>query len=178
MTPTLPLPDGWRLRAWRNSDAPSLARHADNVKVWRHMSDRFPRPYTLAVAQHWTSRGHVDFGGENWAITLDDVAVGGCGLHRGQGQFGCAVEIGYWLGEPYWGRGVASQVVRVLTESAFTLPGVVRVFAGVHADNPASIRVLEKNRFVREGVLRKSALKAGVPVDRVIYAKIGSVTEN
>jgi RimJ/RimL family protein N-acetyltransferase len=174
-SPALPLGlPGWCLRPWRESDAPSLARHADNVAVWRHMSDRFPHPYTLELAQHWVRRGHVDFGGENWAIALDEAAVGGCGLNPGQGQFACEVEVGYWLGEPHWGRGVGTQVVRVLTERAFAMPAVARVFAGVHADNPASMRVLEKNGFEREGVLRRSALKAGVPVDRVIYARIGT----
>ncbi len=173
MTPTLQLGlDGWCLRALRESDAPSLAKLADNVEVWRHMSDRFSRPYTLEVARHWVTQGHLDFGGENWAIALDDIAVGGCGLHPGQGQFACQVEVGYWLGQAYWGRGVATQIVRVLSERAFALPGVVRVFAGVHADNPASMHVLEKNGFVREGVLRKCVLKAGRPIDRVIYAKI------
>ncbi len=173
MTPTLPLAlAGWSLRAWRSSDAPSLARHADNLDVWRHMSDRFPQPYTLQIAEQWVAQGHVEFGGENWAITLDDDAVGGCGLQPGTGEHRCEVEIGYWLGAAYWGRGVASAVTRILTERAFALPDVCRVFAGVHSDNPASMRVLEKNGFQREGVLRKSALKAGRPVDRVLYARI------
>ncbi len=175
--PTLPLGlDGWCLRPWREADAPSLEQLADNVNVWRNMSERFPHPYTIEVARHWVTRGHLDFGGENWAIALDDVAAGGCGLRPGASDASCAVEVGYWLGEPYWGRGVATQVLRVLAERAFDIPGVVRVFAGVHADNPASMRVLEKSGFEREGVLRKSALKAGRPIDRVIYAKIAATT--
>jgi [ribosomal protein S5]-alanine N-acetyltransferase len=173
--PTLALDiGGWCLRAWREADAPSLARLADNVSVWRNMSDRFPNPYTLEIARDWVTHGHVEFGGDNWAITLDDIAVGGCGLQRGEGQFGCQIEIGYWLGEPYWGRGVACRAVHVLSRRALAMPGVVRVFAGVHADNVASMRVLEKNGFEREGTLRKGALKAGVPIDRVIYAKIAA----
>ena len=172
-SPTLPLGiEGWRLRPWREADAPSLALHANDINVWRNMSERFAHPYTQEIAQHWVTRGHLEFGGEHWAITHDDVAVGGCGLHPGAGDTSCAVEIGYWLGQPYWGRGVATTVVHVLTERVFALPGVARVFAGVHADNPVSMRVLEKNGFDREGVLRKSALKAGVPIDRVMYAKI------
>lgn len=162
----------WCLRAWREADAPSLVQHANDFEVWRHMGDRFPRLHTLEVAQQWVTRGHIDFGGENWAMTLDDLAVGGCGLHRGAGEFGCGVEVGYWLGRPYWGRGVASRVVRALSERALATAGVERVFAGVHADNPASMRVLEKNGFEREGVLRRSVLKAGVAIDRVIYARI------
>lgn len=177
--PTLALgPGRWCLRAWREADAPALAKHADNAEIWRRMSDRFPHPYTLEVARQWVGRGHVEFGGENWAIAHDDVAVGGCGLQPGDGETACAAEIGYWLGQPYWGHGVATQVVRVLAERAFERPAIVRVFAGVHADNPASMRVLEKNGFQREGVLRASALKAGLPIDRVIYAKIRKAKES
>jgi RimJ/RimL family protein N-acetyltransferase len=100
------------------------------------------------------------------------VAVGGAGVIQGEGQFCCNVEIGYWLGEPFWGRGVATEVARALTELAFALPGVSRAFAGVHADNPPSMRVLQKNGFEREGVLRRSAMKDGSAIDRVLWAKI------
>ena len=78
------------------------------------------------------------------------------------------------MGRAYWGRGVATEIVRVLTERAFAMPGVVRVFAGVHADNRASMRVLERNGFEREGLLRKNRSKAGRAIDSVIYAKIAS----
>jgi len=174
--PALPTLDlglpGWCLRAWAATDAPSLAAHADNPRVWRNMADTFPQPYTLEIAQHWVARGHIDFGGDNWAIACEGTAVGGCGVHRGAGGERCNVEIGYWLGEPYWGHGVVSQVVRVLTARAFALPGVTRVFAPVHADNPASMRVLQKNGFRREGLLRRSAIKGGQVIDRVLWARI------
>jgi [ribosomal protein S5]-alanine N-acetyltransferase len=176
VVPALPTLDlglpGWCLRAWAATDAPSLAAHANNPRVWRNMADTFPQPYTLEIAQHWVARGHIDFGGDNWAIACDDVAVGGCGLHRGAGGERCNVEIGYWLGEPYWGRGVVTQVVRVLTARAFALPEVTRVYAAVHADNPVSMRVLEKNGFRREALLRRSACKGGQVIDRVLWARI------
>ena len=173
---TLPTLDlglpGWRLRPWVPADAPSLAAHANNPRVWRNMSEQFPHPYTLEIAQHWVDRGHVEFGGDNWAIACEGLAVGGCGLHRGAGGERCNVEIGYWLGEPYWGRGVVTQVVRVLAAQAFGLLGVTRVFAPVHADNPASMRVLEKNGFRREALLRRSACKGGQVIDRELWARI------
>jgi [ribosomal protein S5]-alanine N-acetyltransferase len=171
--PTLPIGvDGWLLRAWQPSDALSLAQHANNIKVWRNMADTFPHPYTLECAQQWVSTGHVDFGGDNWAIDHQDQAVGGCGVHQERGQFRCNVEIGYWLAEQYWGQGVVTQVVRVLTDYAFALPEVTRVYAPVHAYNAASMRVLEKNGFTREALLRKSAFKAGQVIDRVVWSKI------
>jgi RimJ/RimL family protein N-acetyltransferase len=172
MLPTLALGiDGWTLRAWRDSDAPALAEHASNPKVWRNMSDSFPHPYVLSIAEHWVRRGHIEFGGDNWAIAFQDQAVGGCGIHREEGGFRCNAEIGYWIAEPYWGRGVGTQVARTLTEHAFDNPEVTRVFAPIHAYNPASIRVVEKAGFVREGVLRLSAIKAGQVIDRVLMAR-------
>jgi RimJ/RimL family protein N-acetyltransferase len=171
--PTLALGiDGWCLRAWRLADAPSLAHHADNLDIWRNMSDSFPHPYTLDVARQWVERGYVDFGGDNWAIALDDEGVGGCGLEQGSGGDRCNVEIGYWLAKPYWGRGVVTQVVRVLTEQAFSRPEVTRIFAPVHADNPGSMRVLEKNGFHLEAELRRSAIKADRVIDRVQWARL------
>ena len=170
--PTLPLGvDKWTLRAWRDSDAAALAEHANNPKVWRNMSDRFPQPYTRAIAEHWVRQGHVDFGGDNWAIAFDDAAVGGCGIQQEEGQFRCNAEIGYWLAQTHWGCGIATRVARALAERALHDPEVTRVFAPVHAGNAASMRVLQKSGFVREGLLRQSAMKAGRVVDRVLYAR-------
>ena len=170
--PTLTLQTpGWTLRAWRDTDAPTLARHANNPAVWRHMSDAFPHPYTLEIAQHWVRRGHVDFGGDNWAICHGDDAWGGCGLHLGSGALACNAEIGYWLAQAQWGQGVATQVAHCLTERAFGNTHISRVFAPVHADNPASVRVLEHNGFMREGLQRVSAMKAGAPIDLIMMAR-------
>ena len=171
--PTLALATPGRvLRAWQAADAPDLARHANDEAVWRNMSEGFPHPYTLAIAQHWVERGHVDFGGDNWAIAVDGVAVGGCGIHAGSGGLRCNAEIGYWIGRAHWGRGLGTQVVRALTEQAFADPAITRVFAPVHAYNPASVRVLAKNGFEQEALLRLSALKAGTVIDRVLMARL------
>jgi RimJ/RimL family protein N-acetyltransferase len=170
--PTLDLGrPGWTLRAWQGGDAASLSKHADNVNVWRWMSDSFPHPYTLDVAEHWVSRGHVDFGGENWAIAFGDEAVGGCGIHPGTGQFRCNAEVGWWLAEPHWGRGIGTRVAGLLAARAFENPQITRVFAPVHAGNRRSMRVAEANGFVLESVQPKSAIKAGRVIDRWIWAR-------
>jgi RimJ/RimL family protein N-acetyltransferase len=170
--PTLALATpGRALRAWRAGDAQDLAVQADDEAVWRNMSEGFPHPYTLEIARHWVDRGHVDFGGDNWAITVDDVAIGGCGIHTGSGGLRCNAEIGYWLGRSHWGRGIGTEVVRALAARAFADPAITRVFAPVHAYNPGSLRVLAKNGFVQEAVLRLSALKAGTVIDRVLMAR-------
>ncbi len=162
---------GWALRAWHEDDAGALAQHANNPAVWRHMSDAFPHPYTLAIAQHWVSRGHIDFGGDNWAIAYQGAAVGGCGIHWGSGALRCNAEIGYWLAQAHWGQGMGSRVARLLAHLAFQRADITRVFAPVHADNPTSMRVLQKCGFEREGLQRMSAWKAGQVIDRVVMAR-------
>ena len=174
--PDVPLAvPGFALRAWRLADAPALVGVAGDERVWRWMSDSFPHPYTLDLAQHWVQRGHVEFGGVNGAICQqqgeDDRPVGGCGFQQGSGFLRCNVEIGYYLAPALHGRGLGTAVVAALTTLAFALPEVTRVFAPVHAGNAASMRVLQKNGFVSEGTQRLSAFKAGRVIDRVVWAR-------
>jgi [ribosomal protein S5]-alanine N-acetyltransferase len=161
----------WNLRAWRSGDAQALARHANNMNVWRWMSDSFPHPYTLAIAEHWVERGHIDFGGDNWAIACDDEAVGGCGIHSQGGPLRCNAEVGWWLAEEHWGRGVTTRVAAALVARAFENLQISRVFAPIHAGNTRSMRVAEKNGFVLEGVQRQGAVKAGRIIDRWVFAR-------
>jgi RimJ/RimL family protein N-acetyltransferase len=163
--------DGWVLRAWQPGDAESLAEHANNVNVWRWMSDSFPHPYTLAIAEHWVQRGHIDFGGDNWAIAFEGQAVGGCGVSADSGPLRCNAEVGWWLGEPYWGRGITTRVALTLVARGFADPTTTRLYAPVHAGNVRSMRVAEKAGFTLEGVQRKSAIKAGRAIDRYIFAR-------
>jgi [ribosomal protein S5]-alanine N-acetyltransferase len=163
--------DGWTLRAWRESDAPSLAVHANNVNVWRWMSDSFPHPYTLEMAEYWCTRGHLEFGGDNWAIALHDEAVGGCCVNPQQGHFRCNAEVGWWLAEAHWGRGVVKHAATALVRRAFDDPQIMRVFAPVHAGNQRSMRVAENNGFVLESVQPKSAIKDGQVIDLWVWAK-------
>ena len=163
---------GWTLRAWRDGDASSLVRHADDLRVWRNMNDAFPHPYTLEIARHWVARGHIDFGGDNWAIAGQGEAVGGCGVRPGSGAARCNCEIGYWLGQAFWGRGVGTEVVGALVTEAFARPDVTRVFATVHMDNPVSMRVLEKNGFERFGLAKRYLLIAGEWRDHVLFERI------
>lgn len=171
MLPTLDIGvEGWTLRAWREGDAPALSLHAGNPNVWRNMSDSFPFPYTLAIAEDWVRQGHIDFGGDHWAIAFEDQALGGCGIRQLEGQFRCNAEIGYWLAEAHWGRGIVARVASTLTRRAFENPDITRVYAPIHGHNRASMRVVEKCGFVCEGMQRLSAIKAGQVIDLAIYA--------
>jgi RimJ/RimL family protein N-acetyltransferase len=97
-------------------------------------------------------------------------AVGGIGLTLKNDVERCSAEIGYWLGEAVWGRGIATAAVQALTDYGFKAFGLTRIFAVPFANNPASMRVLEKVGYVREGVMRRSAIKGGVVLDQVLYA--------
>jgi [ribosomal protein S5]-alanine N-acetyltransferase len=159
------------LRPWTPHDVPSLVRHANNHLVSRRLRDRFPHPYTradaeqlIAYAQQQSSPPTV------FAIEVENEAVGGIGLERKSDVECCSAEIGYWLGEDVWGRGIATAAVGALTSYGFEVLSLSRIFATPFANNPASIRVLEKAGYVREGVLRRSAIKEGVILDQVLYA--------
>jgi [ribosomal protein S5]-alanine N-acetyltransferase len=160
---------GWTLRAWRMSDAPDLARHADNPEIGRWMSDSFPLRYTLEIAEQWVTRGHIEFGGDNWAIAHQDQAVGGCGIHPGSGPFVCVAEVGWWLAQAHWGRGVGSRVAQALVQHAFENPHTARVFAPIHAGNERSMGAARRAGFTQECVQRQSAMKNGQVIDRHIF---------
>lgn len=160
------------LRPWQHGDETSLARHANSRAVWLNLRDRFPHPYTLDDAKAWVAHQLAQEGPtRNWAIEIEGEVGGGIGLDMAADVHRKDVNIGYWLGERFWGRGIATEAVRVVTEHAFTLD-IDRVHAQVYAYNPASMRVLEKAGFEREGVLRKSIFKDGKTIDSVLYARV------
>ena len=99
------------------------------------------------------------------------MAVGGCGIHPQDGPLRCNAEVGWWLAQAHWGRGVATHVAAALVTQTFANTQITRVFAPIHAGNVRSMRVAEKNGFALEGVQCKGAMKAGQVIDRCIYAR-------
>lgn len=160
----------FQLRPWTDSDQQSLVRHANDRGIWRNLWDRFPHPYTPADAEAWvriaSSRDPIT----DLAIAVDGEAVGGIGFVLHEDVERCSAEIGYWLGRDFWGRGLMTAAVREATAHAFAAYSLTRVFALPFAYNAPSFRVLEKAGYLREGVLRRSAIKDGVVVDQVLYA--------
>lgn len=159
------------IRSWRLSDAEGLPVHANNRKIWLNLRDRFPHPYTRKDAQRWLRQMTAEKAALNFALDVGGEAVGGIGLIRGDDVERCSAEIGYWLGEQFWGRGIATAAVIALTDYAFQELKLTRVFAVPFAHNDASVKVLEKAGYVREGCLRRSAIKDGVVLDQFMYAK-------
>jgi ribosomal-protein-alanine N-acetyltransferase len=159
------------LRRWQRDDKRSLIRHANNRRVWRNLRDIFPHPYTESDADAWLDYASVE-GRSPWvfAIDVNGEAAGGISLVPGAEIERHSAEIGYWLGEAFWGRGIATAAVRAITDRGFEETELFRLYGWVFAWNPASMRVLEKAGYRREGVLERSAIKDGFLIDRVMYA--------
>ena len=162
----------WQIRSYRVGDAPSLARYADNRNISRNMRDAFPYPYTLSDANDWISLATQQSPEVNFAIASAHEVIGGIGLTLRDDVHQRSAEIGYWLGEPFWGRGIATAALRALTDYAFANHDIVRLDASVFEWNPASMRVLEKVGYVLEGRLRKSVTKDGQTIDQFLYARV------
>jgi ribosomal-protein-alanine N-acetyltransferase len=160
------------LRAWSPGDVDALVRHADNRNVWINLRDRFPHPYSRTDALRWIELAQELPPGTHFAIEVDGEAVGGIGLEPQADIERASAEVGFWLGEACWGRGIMTHAVRAFSEFALNRPGCVRLYASVLAWNPASMRVLEKSEYQREGRMRRSAIKDGRVVDRILYARV------
>jgi ribosomal-protein-alanine N-acetyltransferase len=160
------------LRPWRVGDEASLVRYANNRNVSRNLRDRFPYPYTAADADEWIKLAGAQTRPTSFAIVVEGEAVGGTGIELGTDIFRRSAEIGYWLGEPFWGRGIATEVLRAMTEYAFAHFDICRLEAGVFDWNPASARVLEKAGYTLEGRARLGVIKDGRLGDRLLYALV------
>lgn len=158
------------LRPWEEGDGPSLVRHADNYEIWRRLRDRFPHPYTRADAEQWIALAGRRDPPTHFAIEVQGEAAGGIGLEPGSDIERRSAEIGYWLGEAHWGKGLTTAAVRALTSYGFEKLGLTRIFAVPFASSSASMRVLERCGYIREGVMRRSAVKEGRVLDQVLYA--------
>jgi RimJ/RimL family protein N-acetyltransferase len=108
------------LRPWRRGDESSLVLHANDRRVWLNLRDRFPHPYTAKDADEWIAHAGAQAPVLNFAIVVDGAAVGGIGLEPGTDVHRRSAEVGYWLGPPFWGRGIATEALRAVTDYAFT----------------------------------------------------------
>ena len=162
----------WQVRSWHRDDEASLVKYANNRAVSINLLDVFPYPYTRKDARDWirvVSRGASE---TSFAIANAEEAIGGIGLKLGEDIFRRTAEIGYWLGEPFWGKGIATMAVETVTNYAFSKFDLDRIQAEVFEWNPASARVLEKAGYCLEGRLRRRVIKDGKTIDCFLYAKI------
>jgi len=136
------------------------------------MRDAFPHPYTLRDAERFIAMATHDRSALLLAIDVDGEAVGGIGIHPLTDVYRGTAEIGYWLSEEYWGRGIVTDAVRSMIPLAFDRFPIARLQAGIFESNPASMRVLEKCGFCREAVHRSAITKNGVLMDEYLYALV------
>lgn len=147
-----------------------IAALANNRAIANNLRDVFPHPYTLEDAlafQEMVRKGAL---GHVFGIFDGDAFVGVGGVVPQQDIFRINGEIGYWIGEPYWGKGYATQVVKQLTAFAFNKLDLLRVYACVFEYNKTSMRVLEKAGFALEAVIKSSILKNNQVLDEYLYS--------
>lgn len=158
------------VRPWELSDAESLQCHANNREVSKHLRDRFPFPYGIEQARAFLGWITKQPSPTVWAIDVAREAVGGIGIELHSDVERVSAEIGYWLGQEYWNRGIATDALKAVTNYAFKQFELTRLYALPFADHTASVRVLEKAGYVREGHLRQSAIKNGKIRDQLLFA--------
>ena len=160
------------VRSWQASDLASLVEHANNWNVWINLRDRFPHPYTKSDGQKFVRASRQMQPETFFAIAVNGEAVGGLGFVLQSDVDRVSAEVGYWLGEAFWGRGIVTEALVAITRHAIAQHGLTRLFALPFAYNTASCRVLEKAGYVLEARLRRSAIKDGTIVDQFQYAYV------
>jgi RimJ/RimL family protein N-acetyltransferase len=170
----LDIGDGFGIRSFEAADADAIVKYADNRNVSRGLRDMFPYPYTLKDAHEWLDLAMNQNPERNFAIASPEEVIGGIGVGLWEGERRISGEVGYWLGEPFWGRGIATRAVVAFTRFAFDSYDLVRAFAEVFSNNPASARVLEKAGYRLVGHFHNAIIKEGRVQDLFVYERLRS----
>lgn len=163
---------GVALRKIQVEDRDQLVKLANNPKVANNLRDDFPHPYTVEDADHFIKHAQAANPTLRFCIEKDGVYVGNIGIHPQEDVYKRNAEIGYFIGEPFWGQGIASQAVKMIVDYGFQQLDYHRIFAGVFSYNSASKKVLENAGFTFEGASRDAIFKNGELYDELRYAII------
>ncbi len=158
------------LRPWSLNDLESLVKYAGNFNIAKNMMDQFPHPYTVENGKTFIEFATKDSPIHIFAIEVNGEAVGGIGLHPQTDVFRKNAELGYWLAEPFWGKGIITRAIPQMLEFGFKTYDIHRIFARPFGTNKASQRVLEKTGFVLEAHIKQSVYKNGELLDELVYA--------
>ena len=161
--------ENFKLREWKLTDITALVKHINNIKMWNNVRDGLPHPYTILDADNYIRMVQAQPYIQNFAIEVEGEAVGGVGIVPLTDVERLSAEVGYWLGESYWNRGITSEAVTLLVDYVFRQTEIIRLFASVYEYNPASMKVLEKVGFTRLAILRDEAIKNGQVIDMNYY---------
>ena len=159
------------IRPWKPEDAFALAAICNNKKIWLNVRDAFPYPYTISNAVEWISFTLGQTPTKNLAVMYGNDVAGSIGVMTKEDVYRKSIEIGYFLGEVFWGKGIATTAVGLLVEHIKTNFDVVRMYAEVFAHNAASMKVLEKNGFHLEGIRKKAVIKNNVLMDDYVWVR-------
>lgn len=170
MESSLQLDKDLSVRYLNKSDVDAISLIANNKNIWNNLRDQFPYPYSSNDAKDFIelSKDRKDY---VYGIEYDENIVGVCGLRRGEDIYRLSAEIGFWLGEEYWSKGIMTKAVDVIVSLGFTQHHFNRISAHVFKNNLASMRVLEKCGFKLESIQKNAIIKNGVVSDQYIYVK-------
>jgi len=162
------------IREWKIEDAPDLVSAINNKKVLDNLRDGIPYPYTEQdAAEYISAMLNAEKGSQYaFAITYEEKAIGSIGAFRKENVHRLTAEMGYYIAEPYWGKGIATEAIKQMSDYIFNNTDIVRIFAMPYACNAASCRVLEKAGYQLEGIMRRNAIKNGQMMDMKMYAAI------
>lgn len=163
-----------KIRKWKLSDAKDLASVISNKKIQDNLRDGVPYPYTEQDATDYISAMLSEDENETlaFAITIDNKAIGSIGAFRQKNIHRHTAEIGYYIAEEYWGKGLMTEAVKQICSYIFDKSNIVRIYAEPFSYNKASCRVLEKAGFLYEGTLRSNAIKNGKTIDMLMYSRL------
>lgn len=165
---TIPFGD-FQIREFQQTDVSSLVKYANNYNVARFLRDAFPHPYTQEHAVRWINFVTIDSFNLSFAIANEKELIGGIGATPNQDVNRFTSEIGYWLAEPFWNKGIITKAVKTFCSYLFTNYDFNHLTASIYEGNDASIRVVQKVGFVLEGVMRKNVFKENRFLDQYIY---------
>jgi len=160
------------LREWKRSDADALAAIANNKKIWDNVRDRLPFPYTKKDAKEWLDLVKKQKIVTTFCIDVDGKLVGSIGVTLKDDVYRKTAEIGYFIAEEYWGRGIATEAVKQMVSYVQKKFDIVRIYAEVFEHNKASMKALEKNGFYLECIRKKAAFKNNVILDDYVWVKL------
>lgn len=160
------------LRPLKDEDQQQLARIANNKKIWDNVRDYFPHPYSLDDAKAFIEMNQKQDPRQVFGIEYQGVLCGCAGVHVQTDVYQRSGELGYWIGEAYWGKGIATAAVKLLTTYGFEDLGLIRLYAGVFSFNDGSKKVLEKVGYELEAISKNAVFKSGVICDEHRYVKL------
>lgn len=161
--------ENFLLRKIKTEDRSQLAELANNRKIWLQLRDKFPHPYSIDDADFYINMILAEKPQYSFAIEVDGQFGGMVGLLPMDDVYRRTTEIGYWLGEPYWGKGIMTEACKLVTDYGLQTLDFIRIHTGVFENNLGSMRILEKCGYKKDGVFKKSIIKDGKLLDEHRY---------